>query len=212
MVRIYATNVSGLPDPMSVPEILEGLANERIQKILRYKQAQDRVQSLGASLLLKTVLLRCGFQMADIRYGENGKPMIEGIHFNISHSVNMAICAVSSERVGCDIEKVTKYREGIAERFFCKREVEYLNSLDGQQKTEAFYRIWTMKESYMKMTGEGMKLPLDQFEFELEKPVKVIRDGCICSCNIKEYEVPEYRVTVCAEEMEFAEKIEYVEA
>ena len=61
-----------------------------------------------------------------------------------------------------------------------------------------------MKESYVKMTGEGLRLPMNEFELILSDEVKVLRDGEIQECFIKEYTVPEYRITVCAGECEFS--------
>jgi len=119
----------------------------------------------------------------------------------------MVICAVSEKPIGCDVEKVKEANLKVADRFFTEKEVEYLNALDKDNRADAFFRLWTMKESYMKMTGEGMKLALDQFEFVFEEPVKVFRNGEICPCFIKEYELPGYKVSVCAEDGEFAEII-----
>lgn len=64
-----------------------------------------------------------------------------------------------------------------------------------------------MKESYMKYTGEGTCLPLKAFEILMDDEVKVLRDGMVQDCYMKEYVVCGYRVTVCAEESRFAELI-----
>lgn len=210
MVYIYAADVSNLPDPKEFPEYMEGLPEERKQKTLRYVQEKDRKQSLGAGLLLKYVLNRHGVKYENIRIRENGKPESDEICFNLSHSDNMAVCAVSEQKIGCDVEKIKNAPERIAERFFCKDEILHLEKFKDEAKNQEFYRLWTMKESYMKMTGEGMSLALNQFEFVFGDFVKVVRDGKICSCFIKEYELPEYKLTVCAEEAEFAENIEYI--
>ena len=59
----------------------------------------------------------------------------------------------------------------------------------------------------MKMTGEGMSLGLDRFEFDMDGQPTVKRDGAICDCHIKEYELPGYKVAVCAESADFAETL-----
>ena len=68
-----------------------------------------------------------------------------------------------------------------------------------------------MKESYMKFTGEGMKLALNRFEFIIEDSVKVFRDGILTSCFIKEYEFLDYCISVCCEKNDFAPNLEFVE-
>lgn len=208
MVSIYITNVSGLPDPKEYPNLLENLPRERKEKTLRYRQIKDRKQSFGAGVLLQQVLQIYGRTEFQICYGTHGKPEIEGLHFNLSHSQDYVVCAVGDKAVGCDIEKIGKIREQVAKRFFTENEVVFLNCYDGEKKTEEFYRIWTMKESYMKMTGEGLSLDSKRIAFSIGETIQVYRDGERCSCFIKEYHLPGYKLTVCSEDGEFAETVE----
>ena len=208
MVYVYIADIADFPDPLECPEIMKGLPEERVNKIRKYKQVKDRKQSLGAGLLLLKVFEEQGRFPKEITYGFNGKPEAEGIQFNLSHSQDKAVCVVGEKPVGVDIEKVEEIRENIAKRFFTTKENAYLDQFCEEERKREFFRLWTMKESYMKMTGEGMKLSLDRFEFDLGETIKVYRDGTLCDCYIKEYDVPGYRLTVCAGEDRFAEQIE----
>ena len=210
MVKVYVANVSELPDPKDNPEHLKGLSDVRVKKIMRCRQTKDRKQSLGAGLLLTQCLKEYRIDTESIRYGEHGKPEVEGICFNLSHSQDMVVCAVSGMPVGCDIEKIGELKEGIAERFFTKNEVKYLERFQGNEKRDEFYRLWTMKESYMKMTGEGMSLSLDCFEFIIEDRIKVFREAILEECYLEEYMIPGYKLTVCAKENEFVSEVKYV--
>ncbi len=189
---------------------MEGLWEERKQKILRYKLAESRKQSLGAGLLLKWALQKHGIAAEKLSYGPNGKPEAVGVFFNLSHSGQWAVCAIGDVPVGCDVEEIAPVREGIAERFFTKNEVEYLNRFDGEQRLEKFFRLWTLKESYVKMTGEGMSLALDRFEFDLTEQPTVKHDGKACGCHVKEYDLPGYKLAVCAEEDIFTDIVQHV--
>ncbi len=211
MIKVYMTDVSNLPDPKNTPQTMVGLPKERKEKILRYIQPEDRRLSLGAGLLLKYVLLRYGVEYKNIRYGENGKPMLDDIYFNLSHAQDMAVCAVSNKPVGCDVEKIEKAPMEVAERFFYKKELEYLRKFQAEEQDQEFFRLWTIKESYMKMTGEGMSLPLDQFEVSIHDSVQIYRNGEKCDCSVKEYEIPGYKCAVCGEEDRFAAKTVFVE-
>ncbi len=208
MVRVCAVNITDLPDLPEDKELMEKLPENRKQKIMSCRHPGARRQSLGAGLLLQYVLQDYKLTEQDITVGQYGKPEIEGICFNISHSKDMVVCAVSEYPVGCDIEKITTVPEGVAERFFSKGEVNYLNQVPKEEEREAFFRLWTMKESYIKMTGEGLHLPLNQFELRFGEDVRVCRDGEIRNCFFKEYEIPGYKLTVCAKENQFQEKIE----
>lgn len=210
MVKIYITDVSCLPDPKENEKVMRGLTDDRREKILRYQQMKDRKQSLGAGLLLKKCMEEYDISIEEIQYGEHGKPEVDGICFNLSHSKDMVVCAVSDKPVGCDIEQIAEVKDGVAQRFFTKNENYYLEQFQGDKKRDEFYRLWTMKESYMKMTGEGMSLTLDCFEFEMGDEVHVWRDGKLCRCNIREYKVEGYKLTVCARENEFKLEIQHV--
>ena len=121
----------------------------------------------------------------------------------------LEITSTSEKPLGCDIEKIRQVKKGFETRFFTEREVLYLNQFR-EDKLNQFFRLWTMKESYMKMTGEGMTLALNRFEFSFDNEIKVYRDGILCNCFIKEYEIPNYKISVCSEDSIFADEIEII--
>jgi hypothetical protein len=105
-----------------------------------------------------------------------GKPFFAswpGIEFSISHSGHFWCCAVSSEPVGLDIEdmsrKITPQRcLSIAARFFCPDEEAYIaaalsNSADPSGIIPRFFKIWVMKEAYLKYHGLGLSAGLNSF-------------------------------------------------
>ena len=210
MVHVYALNIASLPDPLDAPEMLDGIWPERREKALRQRESQKRKQSAGASLLLKWVLRQRGFESRALRYGDKGKPFVEGICFSLSHSGDMVICAVGDKPVGCDIEQIGTPREKVAERFFAPEEIEYLRSFPLADRAREFFRLWTMKESYIKMTGEGLKLPLSSFYVDIGGDLSVFREGLPCACHVKEYSVEGYCLSVCSEDAVFSETIEFV--
>lgn len=101
-----------------------------------------------------------------IARGEKGKPFIadkENIFFNISHSGDYVVCAVSDREIGIDIEKRAKARMEVAGRFFHKQEVQALNAMSGDEQNKLFYDYWSVKESFLKYIGTGLARPLDSF-------------------------------------------------
>jgi phosphopantetheine--protein transferase-like protein len=110
------------------------------------------------------------------RYSAYGKPALAagfdgvGVRFNISHSHEMALLAVTCHReIGVDIEYLGREIRGeeIAEHFFSTHERASLRALPAAAKHEAFFNCWTRKEAYIKAHGEGLSLPLDQFDVSL---------------------------------------------
>lgn len=201
MVYVYVAEAVGLPDPKEFPECMDGLSDIRKEKILRKTSQEGRIESLGAGLLLKEVLQRFGHAQEEIIIGENGKPLIRDFYFNLSHSHGMAVCAVGVDEVGCDVEKIGIFRENVENKICSDGEKTYLEGFSGDARARQFYKFWTRKESYVKMTGEGIRFPLSQVEF-LEG--KIYRDGQQLSCKYKEYELGEFVISVCGKEQEFA--------
>ncbi len=210
MIHLYATNIKNIPDPNESPEILDYLCAQRREKTMQYLQPNDRKRCLGAGLLLQKILPLHGASPDNIQVNSYGKPMAENIYFNLSHSADWAICAVGEKRVGCDIEKIEEEPEGLAERFFHQNEADYLNTLEQEKRIEAFYRLWTLKESYIKMTGEGLHLPLNCFEILLgSENLSVRRDGTIIPCHLMEYNIPGYKLSACGEEEHFQDLVAF---
>ncbi len=112
----------------------------------------------------------------DIRfaYSEYGKPFIAKaivtLRFNLSHSQDLALYAFTHQReIGVDIEYIRPVpsRDQIAEQFFSPNETRTLRALPATQQDLGFFHCWTRKEAYIKAHGEGLSLPLDQFDVSL---------------------------------------------
>jgi 4'-phosphopantetheinyl transferase len=110
------------------------------------------------------------------RYSVKEKPSLDGLHagqieFNVSHSGNLALLAFARQRVlGVDVELIREQadREAIARRFFSEYEQQQLAALAPEERCAGFYRCWTRKEAYIKATGDGLSLPLHQFDVSLK--------------------------------------------
>ena len=88
------------------------------------------------------------------------------LEFNVSHSGDLALIAVSSgRRLGVDIERIRADVDtvALAERFFSRRERAGLQALADHLRVPAFYACWTRKEAFLKATGSGLSFPLADF-------------------------------------------------
>ncbi len=104
-----------------------------------------------------------------------GKPIItnpmQSLYFNLSHTQDIIVCAISENRaVGVDIEFLDKPRQfmPIAKNYFAKEEVEKLQNLNFTEQKEYFYRLWTLKEAYLKAQGLGITVALDNIYFDID--------------------------------------------
>jgi hypothetical protein len=106
---------------------------------------------------------------AVIRTETLGRPYFADCHadFNISHSRFLAAVSFRRDRnprsglpyrTGCDVEylnpRQTTHNERIIRRFFDPEEQSYINaSATGLEYQRRFFRIWTLKECFIKLKG-----------------------------------------------------------
>jgi 4'-phosphopantetheinyl transferase len=159
--------------------LAQALSYDEAIRAGRFRFERDRRRFVVARGVLRIILGRyTGFEPSQLRfrYGERGKPYLSAsfgsytLHFNVSHSHELALYAVTRDyEVGVDLEYIRPIpdAEQIAERFFSTRENVALRAIPVDLKYEAFFTCWTRKEAYIKARGEGLSLPLDQFDVSL---------------------------------------------
>ena len=208
---IITADVDPLADADLFGFYYDRLPGYRREKIDRIRFPEDKRQSLGAWVILEMTLRRLGADHADIAFGENGKPYLperNDIKFNISHSGSKVMCAVSDHDIGCDVEKIKDTKLRIARRFFNEAEYAYIeNCPDPESQKTMFFRLWTLKESFMKVTGLGFKLPLNEFCIQFEgDSISVVQNVDDRDYYFKEYDLGDgYRYAVCSAGKEIVE-------
>lgn len=184
------------------------VSGECYNEVLGYKNGKAALRRLLGEALV-------GFALREywnlplgtyrIARGEKGKPFIVGredVFFNLSHSGEYVVCAVSDREIGVDIEKRAKARMEVAGRFFHEREVRVLTSLHGIKQDQLFFNYWSVKESYLKYTGMGLTRPLNSFFamfvgervslYEGEKELPVYVNSCPVDAGYACYVCGEY--------------------
>lgn len=96
----------------------------------------------------------------------HGKPWVEGLSFNLSHSGGWAVLAVSRDRIdlGVDIEAHRPVEKGLAAATFSAVERAELAAGPPDGSVAAFFRLWTRKEAFVKARGMGLSIPLQDFD------------------------------------------------
>ena len=162
-----------------IQSFLHNLSEDEQARAERFHFERDREHFIVARGVLRAILgnyLNRAPECLSFCYSSHGKPALAGesgkdaIRFSVSHSHGVALYAVTRGReVGIDLERIRfdlPVAE-IAERFFSRREVAMLRALPTDVQQQAFFRCWTCKEAYIKARGEGLSLPLDQFDVSL---------------------------------------------
>ena len=155
------------------------LAADEQARADRFYFQKDRDHFIVARGVLRAILgiyLNRTPQSLAFDYNSHGKPALalpthdDDIRFNISHSHGVALYAVTRGReLGIDVERIRRDLEvaEIAGRFFSRREVAVLRALPTDSQRTAFFLGWTRKEAYIKARGDGLSIPLDQFDVSL---------------------------------------------
>lgn len=161
---------------------------DEIERADRFHFDKDRNRFTIARGALRELLggyLKIAPNQLSFVYGVQGKPALaepynsSGLHFNLSHSGDIALLAVTRNReIGVDVEQIRAdfASEDIAARFFAPEECAKLKTLPLHQRPDAFFSCWTRKEAYIKARGKGLSIPLDSFEVAFapgEKPALV---------------------------------------
>ena len=132
-------------------------------------------------------------QLVRTPLGKPGFSHVPGREFNLSHSGDIAVCAVSDKPIGIDIEALREIRPDAAKRFASAEELEYIGS-----DPRRLFEIWTLKEAYFKCVGTGIGSDIKSVTFTVDgddircsepgftcKFIS-IADGYICSVCEKE--------------------------
>ena len=140
-----------------LPAALSEVSPQRRQYALRYRQEIDQRLSVAAYRLLHRALCHeYGItEMPQFDYDDKGKPSLKGhpgIHFSLSHCRHAVVCAVSDQPVGIDIESLDIIDEHVASSVMSENEIRQVATAG--DRDIAFYRLWTMKESLYKLTGD----------------------------------------------------------
>lgn len=130
------------------------------------------------------------------RYGKPSLTEYPDVKYNISHADGISACIVSEYECGIDCEKVREYRPQVMKRAFSENERNMILSAPENQRDLLFFRLWTLKEAYIKAIGMGLSFPMNKANFSFE-------DGRINSnaadCRFRQYILRDgkFVVSVC---------------
>lgn len=188
-MNILTFKLSDTTNFMDYTYYLSLISDERRKKIDALKFEHKKKTSLFAELLIRyqiTKDLKLSNSEVHFEYNQYGKPYIKhytDYNFSISHSKDYIVYVSDIHPIGIDVERIKSANIGLAKRFFTPKEYSYIvssNSLD-----DSFFKVWTIKEAYIKMLGMGLHKPLSSFDiFSLD-------------CNVYNTTIEDYSMSVC---------------
>lgn len=203
-------------DDLSFYKLLSILPDDRSDRIRKFHFRRNALQSLCGELISRIKIAEfLGIDIAkvEIQRDEFGKPhCVNSNHlfFNVAHSGNLVAAVFDNKVVGVDIENMRNTDLAIADRFFTKNEAAAVKVTPEASRRDLFFKLWTLKESFIKAEGRGLSIPLDSFEFDITASGDVHftnLSGARCrTYTFRHYETqPGYNCAVCSESGIFPE-------
>lgn len=201
MVELFAADIRQIAPHAS--ELLSRVEPERQARVRARGGSDDALRCLAAGLLLSEAF---GAGARIVR-NAHGKPCVPGGRpFSLSHAGDYAVLALSSEAVGVDVERVRPVDwERLSARFFHPDEHALL--LESRAPLVSFFRIWTLKESYLKAEGVGFSRSPAHFCI-LPEPDGSARPAFDSPYRFRSLDAFEgYCLSVCSREPEIAQGV-----
>lgn len=156
------------------PEVLSPEEMQRLEQI-----AHPEIKR--AQLISRAAIRYCLSQYEDgvaphhwqFARGEKGKPCLKQpaplpLSFNLSHSGHwLTIAIIAGAEIGVDLQehRETASTLKMAQRYFHPEEVQQLQACACEERRELFYRLWTLKEAFLKARGTGIVTGLEKVHF-----------------------------------------------
>jgi len=190
-VHVWAANLEAPPSGRSA--FLETLSCDELDRAKRFHFEHDRDHFITGRGMLRSIIgtyLKIAPALLQFGYGPYGKPVLSNLpadrtlHFNLAHSDGLLLVALSETGpVGIDVEKVRPIDgvDGLVDRFSSDRTKIDWQTLPCDQRSKAFFNLWTRKEACLKATGLGLSGPIDEVEvtFLPDEPVRILKLGGI---------------------------------
>ncbi len=211
MIEVYAVDLTGSLEKWRYEQLLAYVSKEKRARIRRFYKEEDRIRGLMADVLIRTIIIRkLGLKNEKIEFHTNdyGKPFLkerEDFQFNLSHSGIWVVCAVDDRHIGIDVERIQPIDLDISKNYFSPDEHQDLMSK--ANKFSYFFTLWSLKESYIKIKGKGLSMPLNSFSikfFSLDEIRIKAKGRLLEDIFFVQYDIhKDYKMAVCAHHRNF---------
>ncbi|MGE5403670.1 MAG: 4'-phosphopantetheinyl transferase family protein [Candidatus Saccharibacteria bacterium] len=217
MVEVYSLHIQESLDHSLFHTAQTLIGSDKRERMHKFLRLEDSVRLVLTDVLIRSVIVaKTGLRNSQIVFGKSrfGKPYLKGcqdFRFSLSHSGDWVVCSIGREENGVDVEHVQPINLKIAQRFFTKHEYDAILQKPLTDRSRAFYKLWTLKESYVKAIGTGLTTPMDSFVVEESNDscsIKVL--GMKMDYSLKTYDLDsDYCVSVCSKENTISGRIVY---
>ena len=177
-IDIWLARTESARDTADLRRCRKILSPLEIDSCAAFHREEDRRRALVSRALLRETLSRYAPvrpEAWEFAFGPHGKPAIAApaglrLRFNLSHARGLVACAVTlDDEIGVDLEDTARELDPLelAQRVFSPEEIAALRALAPEARRQRFFKIWTLKEAYLKARGMGFALAPQSASFEL---------------------------------------------
>lgn len=175
---VYLAKTSNLNEDDLFKEYGDSFSKERLERINKKPCGKARKELIFAGALLSKALKLQGIDSPCFYCKENKKPYLKGqdVFFNLSHSGDYVGVAIGNKEIGFDIQKpVLNVNKSLINRILTKEEAVLF-----KESKASFNEIWAIKESYSKLTGDGISLNFKEISYKKENidlKIDILKNG-----------------------------------
>lgn len=167
MIHIYYMRFNTSVSDQKKDLYMQFLSEERQGRVLRRRSSKTALECMQTGLFLRYGLEQLEeknlYQRVTVR--DNGKPYIKNskVHFNLSHSGDYVILMIADAECGIDLQKQVNDQERLAKRVLHEEEYTHYAAMpDDMCKGELLSWYWSVKEAYLKYTGDGIRYAMSE--------------------------------------------------
>lgn len=185
--KVYAVSIDKIPAQRDLRMLMDSIDPEHLVRIRRFRRQEDLLRSLYGEILVRHVFRGMGYPDVRIFRSAKGKPFCPDIpqwKFSISHGGAWVAVSVSPFETGVDLEEIRGDYRDVYETVLTEGELRLLRQTAAPLQTKEFLRMWTVKEAWLKRTGDGLyrdpkeidttalETAADSLQEETENPVR----------------------------------------
>ena len=185
----------------------------RRAKIDSFRFDKDKKLSLAAGILAYKALSEAGVDQSEVVFAEYSKPMVKDkeVYFNLSHSGDYAVCALSDKPVGVDIQKLRPFADNLVRFVYSPQEKQFVESFPEAERDREYTKLWTVKESIMKYLGTGISVGAKKITVDASGTMSASCVGYDLShLHFTCFEIQDHFVTACSPYSCFVQDISWV--
>ena len=146
-------------DKIDLEKSLKFLPKIRLEKVNKLQDENAKKLSVAVYLLLRKAFRKhfVKIEKYEFDYMDDGRPIIinSPLQFSLSHSGNYVAVGISNNQVGVDIQEMKEIDFDARKLVFNEEDEKFFQ--EAENKLDAFYTLWTIKEAAFKFDGLQFK-------------------------------------------------------